>query len=401
MADNIRTLLFSTLYPSSVRPNHGIFVETRLRHLLASGAIETRVVAPVPWFPLAWPTFGEYALHAAAPRQETRNGISVDHPRYLLLPKIGMNLAPTALARSGLAAARRLIAEGFDFDLIDAHYYYPDGVAAVEIGRALGKPTVITARGSDINLIAEYPAPRRMILGAAKECAATITVSAALKARMEALGAESAKIHVLRNGVDLDLFCPTDRQRARTEFGISRFALASVGNLVSNKGHDLVIRAMTDLPDAELLIAGRGTAETALRELAAREGVADRVKFVGLLPQERLVTLYAAVDALVLASAREGMPNVILEAMACGTPVVASSVGGIPEVVSSEEGGTLIGNPSVESIVDGVVRLRQTCPARADVRRHAERFGWDMATQGQLSIFRKLRGKSLMEACRA
>ncbi len=102
----IRTLLFSTLYPSSVRPSHGIFVETRLRHLLASGQVETRVVAPVPWFPLRHKAFGEYARHAAVPRHETRNGIEIDHPRYLLQPKIGMNSAPTALARTSLAVAK-------------------------------------------------------------------------------------------------------------------------------------------------------------------------------------------------------------------------------------------------------------------------------------------------------
>jgi len=135
----IRTLLFSTLYPNSVRPSHGIFVETRLRHLLASGEVETCVVAPVPWFPFKHPRFGEYAKHAAVPRHEERNGIRVEHPRYLLLPKVGMNSAPYFLARAGLAAARRLIASGYDFDLIDAHYFYPDGVAATLIGKALGK----------------------------------------------------------------------------------------------------------------------------------------------------------------------------------------------------------------------------------------------------------------------
>jgi hypothetical protein len=168
----IRTLLFSTLYPSSVRPSHGIFVETRLRHLLSSGEVETRVVAPVPWFPFRDPRFGEYARHAAVPAHEVRNGIDVAHPRYLLLPKAGMNLAPASLARAGLKAARRLIAEGYDFDLIDAHYFYPDGVAATMIGKALNKPVVITARGTDINLIPKYDRPRRMILQAAEDCAA-------------------------------------------------------------------------------------------------------------------------------------------------------------------------------------------------------------------------------------
>ncbi|WP_201744886.1 hypothetical protein, partial [Escherichia coli] len=120
-------LSFSTLYPSSVRPTHGIFVETRLRELLKSGRVESRVVAPVPWFPSTQPRWGEYAKFAATPAREQRNGIDVLHPRYLLAPKVGMSSAPLTLALGARAALRQLIDEGFDFDLIDAHYYYPDG----------------------------------------------------------------------------------------------------------------------------------------------------------------------------------------------------------------------------------------------------------------------------------
>ena len=169
MGSTIRTLLFSTLYPNSERPGHGIFVETRLRQLVSSGEVEALVVAPIPWFPSASGLFGEYAHHARVPRFERRNGFAVYHPRYFLLPKIGMNLAPSALARAGLAMARRLIADGHRFDLVDAHYLYPDGVAAAIIGEALDLPVVITARGSDINLIAQFEKPKQKIIKAAKQ----------------------------------------------------------------------------------------------------------------------------------------------------------------------------------------------------------------------------------------
>lgn len=396
MADKIRTLLFSTLYPSSVRPSHGIFVETRLRHLLSSGEVETRVVAPVPWFPFTHGMFGEYARHAAAPRRETRNGIEVEHPRYLLLPKIGMNQAPAALARVGLAAARRLIAAGFDFDLIDAHYFYPDGVAATMIGKALGKPVAITARGTDINLIPRYEKPRNMILEAARNSAAMITVCGALKEALTELGAPKDKITVLRNGVDLELFRPVDPQQARNEFSVkSAFAIASVGHLIERKGHHLVIEALSQLPDVALYVAGSGEMEGNLRRLAERLGVASRVYFLGALPQERLRLLYSAVDCLVLASSREGWANVLLEAMACGTPVVASNVWGTPEVVASREAGVLMEERSADGIVQAVRRLRQAPPDRARTRAYAENFGWAPTTAGQVEIFR-----SICEACR-
>jgi len=96
----MKILTFSTLYPNAARPRHGIFVETQLRQQLKTGQVESMVVAPVPWFPSRNPLFGEYALHASAPREEQRHGIQVLHPRYLVLPKIGMTLAPYLLAQS-------------------------------------------------------------------------------------------------------------------------------------------------------------------------------------------------------------------------------------------------------------------------------------------------------------
>jgi glycosyltransferase involved in cell wall biosynthesis len=303
----IRTLLFSTLYPNSERPSHGIFVETRLRHLLASGELETRVIAPVPWFPLRHTMFGEYAKHAAVPRQEVRNGIHIDHPRYLLLPKIGMNSAPYTLVRTGLAAAKRLIASGYDFDLIDAHYFYPDGVAATLIGKALDKPVVITARGTDINLIPHYPKPREMILQATRDCDAMITVCAALKDEIVGLGGAAEKVTALRNGVDLQLFTPEDKPQARAAFGMpDKFVIASVGHLIERNGHHLVIEALAQIPDGELYLAGGGEEEGRLRALAEQLGVTQRVHFLGAMPQARLRTLYSAADGLVLASSREG-----------------------------------------------------------------------------------------------
>jgi glycosyltransferase involved in cell wall biosynthesis len=393
----IRTLLFSTLYPSSVRPSHGIFVETRLRHLLASGEVETRVVAPVPWFPFKHKCFGEYARHAAVPAYEERNGIRVDHPHYLLLPRIGMNSAPAGLARAGLKAARQLIAAGYDFDLIDAHYFYPDGVAATMIGKALNKPVVITARGTDINLIPQYEKPRRMILQAAEDCAAMITVCVALKDAIVGLGGTAQKITALRNGVDLELFRPEDKAQARAAFGMNdHFAIASVGHLIERKGHHLVIEALAQMPAAELYIAGSGEEEDHLRALAAQLGVADRVHFLGAMPQAKLRTLYSAVDCLVLASSREGWANVLLEAMACGTPVVATNVWGTPEVVASPDAGVLMDERSATGIVCAVARLREALPTRNATRAYAEQFGWQPTTEGQLTLFRRVLGTAGM-----
>ena len=386
----IRLLTFTTLYPNAVTPSHGVFVQTRLRHLVASGEVESRVIAPVPWFPFRHRLFGNYAKYAAVPANEHLLGLKVQHPRYLLLPKIGMNSAPSFLVKTGLAAARRLIAAGYDFDLIDAHYFYPDGVAAVTIGRALNKPVVITARGTDINLIPQYPVPRRMILDAARDCAAIITVCNALRDELVTLGADVKKITPLRNGVDLELFHREDRAAARHAYGVGgdRFVIVSVGLLIERKGHELVIEALQGIPDAELLIAGSGPNETELRALAVRKGVAGRVRFLGALPQEQLRTLYNAADCLVLASSREGWANVLLEAMACGTPVVASNVWGTPEVVATSAAGVLMDARTTPAIVRAVTRLRNALPERSATRAYAEQFNWDATSEGQIAVFR-------------
>jgi teichuronic acid biosynthesis glycosyltransferase TuaC len=388
----MKILTFSTLYPHAARPNHGIFVETRLRHLLASGKVESKVVAPVPWFPSSDPRFGEYAVFARAPREEQRCGIDVVHPRYVTVPKVGMSIAPFLLAAGACSAVKSIMRRGYDFEIIDAHYFYPDGVAAAMMGRWLDVPVVITARGTDINLLPQFAIPRRMIVWAARRAAALVTVSAALKAALIQLGIEAGKISVLRNGVDTRLFRPADREAERKRLRLAGTVLLTVGNLVGNKGHDVALEALREFPGACLLIIGEGREEGNLKRLAGVLGIQDRVKFLGSVPQEELAAYYGAADALVLASSREGWPNVLLEAMACGTPVVSTRVGGTPEIVAAPEAGVLAEERSAHGIAEALRRLFQNYPDRKLTRLYAERFGWDETTRGQLQVFENVLG---------
>jgi glycosyltransferase involved in cell wall biosynthesis len=386
----MRILTFSTLYPNAARPSHGIFVETRLRHLIASREVESKVVAPVPWFPSNNPLFGDYAVFAKVPAQERRNGIDVAHPRFVAIPKIGMSLAPLLLAAGAHSALKRIIARGYDFDLIDAHYFYPDGVAAVLLGRFLGKPVVITARGTDVNLIPDYPLPRRAILWAARRAAGIVAVAGALRDRLVALGISWERIEVLRNGVDLKLFRPVDRASSRSRLGFKRTTLLSVGNLLPLKGHDLAIRALSLLPETDLVIIGDGPERAALGALVAESRLDDRVSFVGALTQEDLREYYGSADALVLASSREGWPNVLLESMACGTPAIASRVGGTSEVVAVPEAGALMTERTPEALAQAVRDLLARNPDRDATRRFAEGFDWSTTTAGQLDLFARI-----------
>ncbi len=394
MPRKIRTLLFSTLYPSSARPLHGLFVETRLREVLRTGDVETTVLAPVPWFPSSHPRWHGYATMAATPLHESRGGIDVLHPRYPVVPKVGMSIAPFLLAAACLRPVRRLIAGGNDFDIVDAHYFYPDGVAAVMLARHFRKRVVITARGSDINVISRYAIPRRLMQWAARHADASIGVSSALADRIRPWTSPE-RVHVLRNGVDLQRFRALSREDVRRKLGVDGSPLLlSVGHLVENKGHALVIDALAEIrehfPAAELAIVGHGPDRERLARHAASRGCADRVKLVGAVEHASMIDWYNAADVLVLASAREGWANVLLESLACGTPVAATRVGGSPELLTNDRIGRLIDRRDGPSIADAILKLLGNPPDRTEVRRYAEHFSWESTSRAQVTLFRSL-----------
>ncbi len=391
----LRVLTVTSLFPSDARPRHGIFVETRLARLAATGAVEARVVAPVPWFPIDARWCGRYAEYARTPRTAERGGLAVRYPRYFMLPAVGMGFQPDAMAGAALRAVRAFAAEGYDCDVIDAHYFYPDGVAAAAVARRLGKPYTITARGSDINLIGGMAGPRRRMLAAARGAAALIAVSEALRDRMGALGMPVERIAVLRNGVDARLFAPTERGAAREAFALPADApvLACVGNLVREKGVDLFVDAVARMPGVYGVVVGEGPERASLIARAARLGIGLRMRFVPNMPQSRLRLVYGAADALVLASSREGWPNVVLEALACGTPVVATRVGGVPEILTTPAAGRFAAERTAKGIADAAAALLAAPPPRAAVRAHALGFDWDTVARAQVALLRRACGR--------
>lgn len=386
----LRLLVFTTLYPHAGLPTAGVFVENRLRHLVSTGRVTATVLAPVPWFPSRSPRFGAWARFAEAPAQERRHGLRVLHPRYPVLPRLGMNLAPAFLYAAARRAVARLLAADERFDLIDSHYLYPDGVAAVRLGRRFGLPVVMTARGSDVTQLPDHPVPRRLIQQAMRDADGMISVSAGLKRAMVALGADPARVTVLRNGVDLDMFRPpADRAALRRGLGIGGPTLLSVGHLIERKGQHHTIAALTDLPGWTLLLVGEGPERGRLEALAATRGVADRVRFMGSQPHAALTGFYGAADISVLASSREGWANVLLESMACGTPVVASRIPGNDEVVAERSAGLIVDANTPDGFADGVRALWADAPDRGAVRRYAEGFSWDATSEGQVTVFER------------
>lgn len=391
-------LTVSTLYPNNKEPKHGIFVRNRLLQLTKDFPdVQATVIAPVPWFPLnlKFGPFAEYTKYVGVESEEVRDGIEVLHPRYLVLPKVGMYITPFFLAMAMRSAYKKLEKRGRAYDLIDGHYFFPDGVAIAKLAKKYNLPFTVTARGTDVNLIPQYPKARAMITQVANKASAAITVCKALKDSLIEFADVSQKTTVLRNGVDLDFFCLSSPERQnqikQQEWKVpqSKKLILSVGHLIERKGHGLVIESLLKLPDCVLLIAGDGPDLASLQASVKQFGLSDRVTFLGALDQAKLKNLYQAADALVLASSREGWANVLLESMACGTAVVATNLWGTPEVVAAPEAGVLV-DRSAESIAGGLIELFGAEIQRTDTRKYAEKFDWYSTSKGQYRIFQEI-----------
>lgn len=320
-------------------------------------------------------------------------GIDVRHPRALMPPFGGMYLAPGALYRSGLAVAWELCAGGWDFDLIDAHYLYPDGVAAARIADALGKPFIVTARGTDINVLMDIPRPRRLILESLKSAAAIIVVAESLKTRLAGHGIAADRVTVLRNGVDFSMFSIAENVNLQEAPAGDGPLLLSVGNLVNSKGVDLTISSVSKIEDARLIIVGDGPERRRLEAQALALGISHRVAFAGNVLHADLPRFYQAADLLVFPTEREGSPNVVLESLACGTPIVASRIAATEELLSGIPGARLV-ERTPGAIAGGICELMATPPDPAGIREYARRFDWKETSTGLKRLMSDVAGSA-------
>ena len=374
-----RALVLSTLYPNAHQPRFGTFVARSIEALRRETEWEPVVINPIGLPPLI---FGDYKAKAAAAVDDTEFGVQVYRPSFTLLPKIGGRLNPGAIARAVLPLARRLHAQQ-PFDVVDAQFFYPDGPAAMRVAEALGLPFSIKSRGADIHYWGARPYARRAMVEASEKAAGLLSVCEALAADMAAIGLPRDKVTIHYTGLDRDRFSPLNHTRLRPriaeEFGIGlaqeEKLLVTVGALIERKGQELVIRALADIPDARLLLVGKGADEAGLRALAAELGVASRVDFLGLLDHDLLPLVLSAADAMVLPSASEGLANAWIEALACGTPIVITDAGGAREVVRDPSAGVIVAR-TAEAVRDGIALVLSEPRSPQEVAANAERFSW-------------------------
>ncbi len=380
----MRVITFTSLFPNAKHPSWGIFIFQRMAHFAHRAGNSVVVVAPVPYLP-AWLTTSRWKDFAGIPSQERIGGLEVYHPRYLLVPKVSMPLHGLLMF---LGCIRLLVAlqRQYRFECIDAHYVYPDGFAAALASRVLRLPLVVSARGTDMNVFPSFRLIRPMIRWTLRNAAGRIAVCNSLKQAIMRLGLCSEDVRVIGNGVDLERFSPVDRGAARQQLRIPCDAemVLSVASLVPVKGFQFLIPAIARLapehPKLKLYIVGEGPLRPELESLAQKSGVGPMVIFAGLKRNEELKFWYGAANVCCLASSQEGWPNVLLESLACGTPVVATRVSGIPEVINAPTLGVLV-DQSSDSLAEALKTALDTqwCPKL--MVQYARNRTWDVTAR--------------------
>jgi len=385
-SDHLKVLIFTSLFPNSVEPLKGNFVMERMRHLVPYSDLS--VVAPVPYFP-GWNVHERWYKFSRIPMAENIGGLQVDHPRYFLLPKVGMTIHGLLMFLGSVHRVSTRIRQA-RFDIIDAHYVYPDGLAAVLLGIALDIPVVVSARGSDINLFPQFPTIRPLIRQVLTRADALIAVSQSLKDAMVGLGCPPEKITVIGNGVDSVKFQPRPQTKMRQLLGlpVERPILLSIGNLTENKGFHILIEAVADLrarqPDVLLVIIGEGSRKSQLLFKIRDLGLDDNVRLVGTQAHDELSAWYSAADVFCLASATEGWPNVVMEAMACGRPVIATRVAA--HILDTPVLGILV-NRTPEEFSSAMEQALSRNWDHAAIVDRARSRGWDKVAQSVLNVF--------------
>jgi teichuronic acid biosynthesis glycosyltransferase TuaC len=376
----MRILTFTSLFPSAKRPLFGIFVFQRVSHVAKCSGNTVQVVAPVPYFP-SWVRSKRWGVYGQIPSEESIENLEVHHPRYPLLSGFLMSLHGFLMFLGAFPTVRRLHRQ-YDFDCIDAHYVYPDGFAAVLLGKVLHIPVVVSARGTDINVFPSFWTIRPMIRWTLRHAMGVIAVADALRKAIMDLGVTSEKIVVIPNGVEVNQFRPVPRREARRKLGLpenSKIAVC-VASLTESKNHRLLISALSQIPmsnpETQLYILGEGPLRDELNYLVHQLSLDRRVFLLGARPNQELALWFSAADVSCLVSSREGWPNVVMESIACGTPVVATRAGGIPEIITTPELGILV-DPDSNSIAAGLQSALSKEWNRSLLVQRAQSRTWD------------------------
>lgn len=379
----LHVLTFTSLFPNAEFPGHALFVRERI--LALSRYCDLKVVAPVP-FTLPLKIFGErYYRFSKIESRERQGELDVIHPRFFVFPKIFKILDGLLMALSVLWSLKTL-KKKFPFDVIDAHWAYPDGVAAAILAKILGVPFVLTVRGDDIHVFARQKTRRMPLVWALQRAERVLAVSCELKTAVEALGVDSQAVSVSSNGVDINRFFFVGQMQARRNLGFPSEGkiLLSIGRVHLSKGHHLVVEALGHLsgsfPGAKLFIIGDVSHESdgreAIQSAITRFKLDDHVQIIGPQDPTTLRDWYNAADLFCFATEREGSANVLLEARACGLPCITTPVGGNPDIIDTSDVGVLVSADPL-AFADGIRNALSKSWDREKISLHGSQRTWD------------------------
>ena len=353
----LKALIITATFPSKADPTFGVFVKERIKALSLLEGIEVRVIAPVPWFPPIkisenWYRWSQF------PKKEIVEGIEVHRPRYFLPPKIGGYVHSQLMSRAIMRTAMKIKSD-FEFNFIDSHFVYPGGAAAVKVARKFSVPVTLTGRGEDMLRFPNLPIIGNQIRRALAGSSHCIGVSREIADAMIANGSSPKTTSVIGNGIDEKKFYLQSMEACRARLGISPESkvILAVGERTRRKGFHLLVSAMPTIlghhPSAKLIVIGRpgryGRDNTdELNRMISDRGLKNQVSILPPCDHQDLRDWYGASNLFALPSESEGSPNVVLEAMACGTPCVASKVGSIPDDIIAPFLGRLVCNRSSE-----------------------------------------------------
>lgn len=387
----MKILVLSINFPSSAAPTQGVFVKERLRYLATHCKI--KVISPVPWFPLL-----RYFKRNSAnpvPAFEVIDGFEVWHPRFFYIPLVFKCLDGFFLFLSVLLTVKK-IRKFFPFDLIDAHFAYPDGFAGVLLGKLFHVPVSVTLRGTIVPL-SLFHIRRSLIQWTLNRATYLFAVAEFLKSIAILIGVPGKTIRVIPNGVDSGTFFPMDRVKARQNLKLPERGkiLISVGSLIEHKGYHRIINVLPELlkefPSLVYVIIGgassAGDYSAELRQLVMKLGLEQHVWFAGPKYHRELREWLSAADLFCLATKCEGWANVFLEAMACGLPVVATDVGGNREIIVSEEVGYLVPYGDSEGLKGAICKALDKTWDKEGIVSYARQYSWEDAASRIISIY--------------
>jgi len=395
----LKILAISFLFPNCEQPNHGIFVKNRLEAV--SKYAEVKMINPIAWSPMHG-RIRKFKDKKNIPLVEVIGGIEVYHPRFFSIPKLFKSIETLTYYRAVLPLVKQLY-KSFKFDLIDLHWTYPDLPTGYFLSKQFNTPFMVTLRGKEAFHLEDGGLRKHIISHYLKKTSQAIALSQELKNINQQLTKNAITTAVIRNGVDTDNFyyLPMTECRKALMLSNNEKIIVMVGSLIYRKGFDLVIDALAQIikenlfSNIKLYIIGsegpEGDYRKSLFAQVKQLNLKDHVVFKGQVANSQLKIWYNAANLFCLSSRGEGSPNVLTESLACGCPVVATDVGAVNEIMSSEEGiGACIQSESIIAISNG---LKSVLSSQYDRNKNAKlfkKYNWDWCAQNVIKIYRAL-----------